>query len=124
MVVPSNTVATRRLDDSHRKVRSSLSRTDLHLQKKRGGGRVLTPAEKTEKDAKRKKRRTNLNIRLGKARSRIWSLAVELSVEFGHGSKHWHRTLMQLARVGKSKKKPNRWNAYRAIKIKEKNDGP
>lgn len=100
-----------------------MTRTDLHLQKKRGGGRVLTPAEKAARNARWQKKRDAVNLRLGKNRNRIWAIALELSVEFGKEAAHWHRTLMQIARISKSKKKPNRWNAYRAIKLKEINDG-
>lgn len=122
-ITESGRVMIKRMQAKHRKVRSSKTRTDLHLHKIRPGGKVLTPAEKGERHKTRVEKKEKVDNKMKDARSRIWTIAVEMSVELGNTPEYWHRRLMQNARIAKSTRKPNRWNAYTSIKLEEINAG-
>lgn len=120
-VTETSRILLKRVQAKHRKIRSSKTRTDLHLQKSRPGGKVLTPAEKTVRNQTRQDKRDRVNNKMKDARGRMWAIAVEFSAEFGNTPEYWHQRMMQNARVAKSTRKPNRWNAFVSVQLEEIN---
>lgn len=117
-------VVMRRLDTKTRKTLTSKTRTDIHLQQKKN--RIyhkLTAAERKAQEERREDKRTRLNARLKGCDAAIWEMAEELAKEFGYDALHWYHRLLQNARIAKTERKVNRWNAYVAMSLEAANAG-
>lgn len=114
-------VFAKRLEKKHSKVVVSKTRTNVHLQKKKGGGHKLTAIERKDQQEKRDKKRDRENTRFAVGQARMWKEAQDMAAELGNTPEYWHQKLMQNARLKKSGRKPSHWNAFVALKLEETN---
>ena len=119
-VADDTRVLMRRLEPRHRQIRTSKVRTDIHLQKKKPGGRKLTTAERKLQQEKRDKKKKLRAEKLAKAQADVWKIAKDLAADVGESADYWHQTLMQLTAKTKASHKKTRWNAFVRLKVAER----
>lgn len=122
VVAEKSRVLMRRLEPNQRKTLTSKTRTDIHLQQKKN--RIyhkLTAAERKAQGERRDEKRTALNTRLNGCDAALWEMAEGMATDFGYDALHWYHFILQNARISKSRRKVNRWNAFVAITLESVN---
>lgn len=113
---------------NHHKALSSKLKTSIPRKKWRMGATCpcykLTPAQKSQVQAKCKQRKQDINAALAAAREMVWSEAKKLQELFGrHTTKYYFEQTLQQGRISKRKHKINRWNVYYCKEVKRLNTG-
>ena len=111
------------LQAKHRRVLSAKIRSDLFHQTKRLVVHKLTPEEKKGRATRRKSRKEVVDTKMAEAMRKVREAAEQLAKDLGGETAHWHRKLMQNARIGVTRREPNRWNAFLSKQLEELNAG-
>ena len=111
----------RRLSQDHRKTTTSKTRSDLVQKDKERVYKTLTKEERKREEERREEKRKSLTARLAEIGAKVWKEADKMAVDFGFDSQHWYYYILQNARLARSSRKPNRWNAFVAIMLESIN---
>ena len=77
--------------------------------------------ERKREEERREEKRKSLTARLAEIGAKVWKEADKMAVDFGFDSQHWYYYILQNARLARSSRKPNRWNAFVAIMLESIN---
>ncbi|KAI0075053.1 hypothetical protein K474DRAFT_1676624 [Panus rudis PR-1116 ss-1] len=83
--------------------------------------RTETPAQKAQKKLARKEKAHAVKQDLDEFYARNWAYARELAQKYGQTASHWYKTLMQNARVAKTKRKLNLYNVFQSLRLEQLN---
>lgn len=112
----------RRLDRMRRLLTKTKKRSDVNF-KKNYVKRSLTYAERKSRRLKWQARRGDIRNDLKGIRADIMEMAVAMAEKHGNTKEYWYTRIMQEARVTKSKRKVNSWNAYQSLRLRQLNAG-
>lgn len=123
VVIKTALKAMASLQAKHRRVLSVKTRSDLFHQTKRHIVHKFTPEERKEQKERREKGRKATNKAMVDAMKKVKAAAGDIAKELGGSKRHWHRKLMQNARIHVTQRKTNRWNAFLSKRLEEINAG-
>lgn len=124
-IVETSRVYMRRLALKHRHLHNK--RRKSHNPKK--GKRtktipnILTPEEKKKREKRQEDDQKIAQEKIAEAQKEITKITERLAGDLGKSATHWHRCLMQLARIALSERSTSWWNAFVSIRLKQINAG-
>ena len=92
-------------------------------RQEKGPRNVLTPEERKERDKRQENLQKYTQEKIAEAREAIREITEGLAADLGKSPTHWHRCLMQLARISLSERATSWWNAFLSIRLQEINAG-
>lgn len=84
----------------------------------------VTPALREALATQRKERRNEFSQALKEARDTVGKHALHLREAFGgHSTEYYAQEILQRGRTERSRRKPNRWNAFLRDELRKVNEG-